>query len=140
MKTLPVDIEDQPSRGVGAWHAGSAGHYHHHRSVRRVLRQWNELRRRDFNFPEDPKVQLWGALGLSSGMNDPAKVYRRMPGVSESRRPTVTIQPMVLGKMGEPSATSVALTPEPSRGEDAHFGQSVVNDDDGACHGGRERA
>ena len=34
-------------------------------------------------FPEDPKIQLWGSMGavFNSWMNDRAIVYRRLNGI-----------------------------------------------------------
>ena len=67
------------------------------------------------DFPQDPKAQLWGAVGavFASWMNDRAKFYRRMHDIPESWGTAVNVQSMVFGNMGETSATGVAFTRKP---------------------------
>ena len=80
-------------------------------------------------FPQDPKAQLWGAVGavFASWMNDRAKFYRRMHDIPESWGTAVNIQSMVFGNMGETSATGVAFTRDPSTGENALYGEFLIN-------------
>jgi pyruvate,orthophosphate dikinase len=63
-------------------------------------------------FPEDPLVQMWGAIGavFSSWMNDRAIAYRKMYDIPESWGTAVNVQTMVFGNMGEDSGTGVAFT------------------------------
>ena len=80
-------------------------------------------------FPQEPATQLWGAIGavLSSWMNSRAKTYRRLNAIPESWGTAVTVQAMVFGNMGETSATGVAFTRDPSTGENALYGEFLVN-------------
>jgi pyruvate,orthophosphate dikinase len=80
-------------------------------------------------FPQDPKEQLWGAIGavLSSWMNQRAITYRRLHNIPESWGTAVNIQAMVFGNTGDTSATGVAFTRNPSTGEKALYGEFLVN-------------
>ena len=80
-------------------------------------------------FPQDATEQLWGAIGavFSSWMNNRAKTYRRLNAIPESWGTAVTVQAMVFGNMGETSATGVAFTRDPSTGENALYGEFLVN-------------
>ena len=80
-------------------------------------------------FPQDPQVQLWGAIGavFSSWMNARAITYRRLHSIPESWGTAVNVQAMVFGNMGETSATGVAFTRNPSTGEKALYGEFLVN-------------
>ena len=80
-------------------------------------------------FPQDPREQLWGAMGavFSSWMNNRAITYRRLNGIPEAWGTAVTVQAMVFGNMGDTSATGVAFTRDPSTGEHALYGEFLVN-------------
>ncbi|MCO6392134.1 pyruvate, phosphate dikinase [Aliihoeflea aestuarii] len=80
-------------------------------------------------FPQDPREQLWGAVGavFSSWMNHRAITYRRLHDIPESWGTAVNIQSMVFGNMGDTSATGVAFTRNPSTGEKALYGEFLVN-------------
>ncbi|MCW6509946.1 pyruvate, phosphate dikinase [Lichenifustis flavocetrariae] len=80
-------------------------------------------------FPQDPREQLWGAIGavFSSWMNARAITYRRLNSIPEAWGTAVTVQAMVFGNMGETSATGVAFTRNPSTGENALYGEFLVN-------------
>ncbi len=80
-------------------------------------------------FPQDPMVQLWGAVGavFSSWMNGRAKTYRRLNAIPESWGTAVTVHAMVFGNMGDTSATGVAFTRNPSTGARELFGEFLVN-------------
>lgn len=80
-------------------------------------------------FPQDPRDQLWGAIGavFGSWMNARAITYRRLHNVPETWGTAVTVQAMVFGNMGETSATGVAFTRNPSTGENALYGEFLVN-------------
>ncbi len=80
-------------------------------------------------FPQDPHEQLWGAIGavFSSWMNNRAITYRRLHTIPESWGTAVNVQSMVFGNMGETSATGVAFTRNPSTGENALYGEFLVN-------------
>ncbi|WP_422035130.1 pyruvate, phosphate dikinase [Roseibium sp.] len=80
-------------------------------------------------FPQDPREQLWGAVGavFSSWMVPRAVTYRRLHDIPTSWGTAVNVQAMVFGNMGESSATGVAFTRNPSTGENALYGEFLVN-------------
>ncbi|HXZ14477.1 MAG TPA: pyruvate, phosphate dikinase, partial [Roseiarcus sp.] len=80
-------------------------------------------------FPQEPKDQLWGAIGavFSSWMNQRAITYRRLNNIPADWGTAVNVQAMVFGNMGETSATGVAFTRNPSTGENALYGEFLVN-------------
>ena len=69
-------------------------------------------------FPQDPRDQLWGAIGavFSSWMNQRANTYRRLNSIPAEWGTAVNVQAMVFGNMGETSATGVAFTRNPIDG------------------------
>ncbi len=97
----------------------------------RVVADYKDLVRVELgrDFPQDPHAQLWGAVGavFDSWMNDRAKFYRRMHDIPESWGTAVNVQSMVFGNMGETSATGVAFTRNPSTGENALYGEFLIN-------------
>ena len=80
-------------------------------------------------FPDDPREQLWGAIGavFGSWMNDRAILYRKLNDIPQSWGTAVNVQSMVFGNMGETSATGVAFTRDPSTGEKVFYGEFLVN-------------
>ena len=80
-------------------------------------------------FPQDPEVQLWGAVGavFSSWMSARAVTYRHLHNIPEALGTAVNIQAMVFGNLGNASATGVAFTRNPSTGEKALYGEFLVN-------------
>ncbi len=81
------------------------------------------------DFPEDPREQLWGAIGavFGSWQNNRAKVYRRLHDIPDSWGTAVNVQAMVFGNMGDDCATGVAFTRDPSTGENMFYGEFLVN-------------
>ena len=57
-------------------------------------------------FPQDPREQLWGAIGavFGSWMNQRAITYRRLHDIPESWGTAVNVQAMVFGNMGDDCA------------------------------------
>ncbi|CAK9082651.1 Pyruvate [Durusdinium trenchii] len=80
-------------------------------------------------FPEDPKAQLWGAIGavFNSWMNQRAKTYRQLHDIPEWWGTAVNVQAMVFGNMGSDCATGVAFTRDPSTGTNEFYGEFLVN-------------
>ena len=80
-------------------------------------------------FPQEPKEQLWGAIGavFGSWMNQRAITYRRLNDIPESWGTAVNVQAMVFGNMGDTSATGVAFTRNPSTGAHELYGEFLVN-------------
>jgi pyruvate,orthophosphate dikinase len=81
------------------------------------------------DFPQDPLKQLWGAIGAVFGSwnNERAIAYRKMYDIPESWGTAVNIQSMVFGNMGEDSGTGVAFTRNAATGEDAFYGEYLMN-------------
>jgi pyruvate,orthophosphate dikinase len=80
-------------------------------------------------FPQDPRDQLWGAIGavFSSWMNQRAITYRRLNDIPADWGTAVNVQAMVFGNMGETSATGVAFTRNPATGAKELYGEFLVN-------------
>ncbi len=80
-------------------------------------------------FPQDPREQLWGAIGavFGSWMNQRAVTYRRLHGIPAEWGTAVNVQAMVFGNMGDDCATGVAFTRDPSTGENIFYGEYLVN-------------
>ena len=80
-------------------------------------------------FPQEPREQLWGAVGavFDSWMNQRAITYRRLHSIPESWGTAVNVQAMVFGNMGEDCATGVAFTRDPSTGANLFYGEYLVN-------------
>ncbi len=80
-------------------------------------------------FPQEPRAQLWGAIGavFGSWKNARAETYRRLHDIPTSWGTAVNVQAMVFGNMGADCATGVAFTRDPSTGDDRFFGEFLVN-------------
>ncbi len=80
-------------------------------------------------FPQNPEKQLWGAIGavFGSWMNQRAVTYRRLHDIPGDWGTAVNVQAMVFGNMGDGCATGVAFTRDPSTGENAFYGEYLVN-------------
>ena len=80
-------------------------------------------------FPQDPKDQLWGAIGavFGSWMNQRAITYRTLHNIPDGWGTAVTVQSMVFGNMGDDCATGVCFSRDPSTGENAFYGEYLVN-------------
>ncbi|WP_380781773.1 pyruvate, phosphate dikinase [Sphingomonas sp. R86520] len=88
-----------------------------------VEKQWGKP------FPQDVHDQLWGAVGavFGSWQSERAKVYRRLNDIPGGWGTAVNIQAMVFGNMGDTSATGVAFTRDPSKGDRAYYGEFLIN-------------
>ncbi len=88
-----------------------------------VEKQWGKP------FPQDVNDQLWGAVGAVFGSweSDRAKVYRRLNDIPAEWGTAVNVQAMVFGNMGDTSATGVAFTRDPATGENAYYGEYLIN-------------
>lgn len=80
-------------------------------------------------FPQDVHDQLWGAIGavFGSWQSERAKVYRRLNDIPGDWGTAVNVQAMVFGNMGDTSATGVAFTRDPATGENAYYGEFLIN-------------
>src|SRR5262249_35930280 len=80
-------------------------------------------------FPEDPRKQLWAAIGAVFGSwnNERAVVYRRLNRIASDMGTAVNVVAMVYGNLGEDSGTGVAFTRNPSTGEKEFYGEFLTN-------------
>jgi len=80
-------------------------------------------------FPQDPKAQLWGAVGavFESWNNRRAREYRRLNHIPDHLGTAVNVQAMVFGNNGNDCATGVAFTRNPATGERGVFGEYLIN-------------
>jgi pyruvate,orthophosphate dikinase len=80
-------------------------------------------------FPADPLQQLHKAIVavFKSWDNPRAKIYRRTENIPDDLGTGVTVQTMVFGNKGETSGTGVAFTRDPSTGENAFYGEFLMN-------------
>ena len=80
-------------------------------------------------FPQDVNDQLWGAVAavFKSWNVERARIYRRINDIPHDIGTAVNVQAMVFGNMGETSATGVAFTRDPSTGENAYYGEYLIN-------------
>lgn len=80
-------------------------------------------------FPEDPFEQLWGGIGavFKSWNTDRAIAYRELNNIPGNWGTAVNVQCMVFGNMGEDCGTGVAFTRNPSDGENAFYGEYLIN-------------
>jgi pyruvate,orthophosphate dikinase len=80
-------------------------------------------------FPTDPKEQLFGAITavFKSWDNPRANYYRKMNNIPYEWGTAVNVQSMVYGNMGNDSGTGVAFTRNPATGENAVFGEYLIN-------------
>ena len=83
----------------------------------------------DAPFPQDAHEQLWGAIGavFGSWMNPRADTYRRLHDIPASWGTAVNVQAMVFGNMGDDCATGVCFSRNPSTGENAFYGEYLIN-------------
>jgi pyruvate, orthophosphate dikinase len=97
----------------------------------RVVEEYKELVERETGkpFPQDPRDQLWGAVGavFGSWMNPRAITYRRLHDIPAAWGTAVNVQAMVFGNMGNDCATGVCFTRDPSTGENMFYGEYLVN-------------
>jgi len=80
-------------------------------------------------FPEDPTVQLWGAIAavFKSWRTRRATDYRRVHGIPDDLGTAVNVVAMVYGNMGDDSGTGVAFTRDCSTGEAVLNGDVLTN-------------
>ncbi len=85
--------------------------------------------RTDADFPDDPREQLWGAIGAVFGSwhNERAAVYRKLNDIPDEWGTAVNVQAMVYGNMGDDCATGVAFSRDPATGEKRFYGEYLIN-------------
>ena len=80
-------------------------------------------------FPQDPMEQLWGAItAVFRSWNNPRAIkYRELNRIHGLIGTAVNVQAMVFGNMGERCGTGVAFTRNPATGENAFYGEYLMN-------------
>jgi pyruvate,orthophosphate dikinase len=109
-------------------------HFDHELSaqdLKELVREYKAAIKKKLNvdFPEDPKAQLWGAIGavFNSWNNPRAIAYRELNNIPADMGTAVNVQAMVFGNMGKTSGTGVAFTRDPASGADVFFGEYLMN-------------
>ena len=90
----------------------------------------NEIKiRTGVDFPDDPREQLWGAIGAVFGSwhNERAGVYRKLNNIPDEWGTAVNVQSMVYGNMGNDCATGVAFSRDPATGKKQFYGEYLIN-------------
>ena len=80
-------------------------------------------------FPQDPVIQLWGAITavFNCWEADKAVKYRLVEKLGFLRGTGVNIQQMVFGNKNDKSGTGVCFTRDPSTGENIFYGDWLIN-------------
>ncbi len=80
-------------------------------------------------FDEDPRAQLWKAIGAVFGSwhNARAIAYRRLNRIPDEWGTAVNVQAMVFGNMGTDCGTGVAFTRDAATGEKRFYGEYLLN-------------
>ena len=81
------------------------------------------------DFPQDPIVQLWGAVGavFGSWMAEKAVTYRKVEKIQGILGTAVNVVQMVFGNKGDTSGTGVCFTRDPNSGENVFYGDYLIN-------------
>ncbi|MGC8764433.1 MAG: pyruvate, phosphate dikinase [Brevinematia bacterium] len=99
--------------------------------LKEVCNLFKELYKNELgeDFPQDPEVQLWGAISavFDSWMAEKAVTYRRVENLKGIIGTAVNVVQMVFGNMGENSGTGVCFTRDPNSGENVFYGDYLVN-------------
>jgi pyruvate,orthophosphate dikinase len=80
-------------------------------------------------FPQDPWKQLWGAITavFNSWEAEKAQTYRRVEKITDLKGTAVNVVQMVFGNKGNKSGTGVCFTRDPNSGENAFYGDYLIN-------------
>jgi pyruvate, orthophosphate dikinase len=96
-----------------------------------LIKNFKDLVKREKNviFPQDVQKQLHGAIEavFLSWDSQRAKIYRKLNQIPDHWGTAVNVQAMVFGNMGNDCSTGVAFTRNPSTGENAFFGEFLIN-------------
>src|SRR5208282_5788427 len=99
--------------------------------LKELVREFRDLIRRRVgrDIPQDPREQLWEAIGAVFGSwnNERAITYRKLNNIPGDWGTAVTVQSMVFGNLGDDCATGVAFTRDPSTGETGIYGEFLPN-------------
>lgn len=99
--------------------------------LKELVGEFKELYRKEKGeeFPSDPKAQLIEAITavFRSWDNPRAIVYRRLNDIPGEWGTAVNVQQMVFGNKGETSGTGVAFSRNPANGDNAIYGEYLMN-------------
>ncbi len=101
--------------------------------LQEIVSKYKEMYKKEKgeDFPQDPKAQMWGAIGavFGSWMNPRAIKYRKLNNIKEGalKGTAVTVMAMVFGNMGNDSGTGVCFSRDPSTGENVFMGEYLMN-------------
>lgn len=99
--------------------------------LKEVVKAYKEVYKQALGeqFPQEPKEQLQKAVTavFSSWNNDRAILYRKLNDIDHSMGTAVNVQNMAFGNMGDDSGTGVAFSRNPATGENALFGEYLIN-------------
>ena len=99
--------------------------------LKELVSEFKEIYRKEKGeeFPSDPKAQLIEAITavFRSWDNPRAIVYRRLNDIPGEWGTAVNVQQMVFGNKGETSGTGVAFSRNPANGDNAIYGEYLMN-------------
>ena len=99
--------------------------------LKAIVREFKKIVRTQTKrgFPQDPQVQLMGALEavFRSWDNERAQLYRRMGEIPDDLGTACTVQAMVFGNRGNTSASGVGFTRNPATGDHEFYGEFLLN-------------
>lgn len=100
-------------------------------SLKGLIKEYKEIYKNETgeDFPQEPIDQLFKAISavFKSWNNSRAIVYRNVNKIPHDLGTAVNIQSMVFGNMGPTSGTGVAFSRNPSTGENALFGEFLLD-------------
>jgi len=87
------------------------------------------FQKKNEQFPQDPFVQLWGAICavFDCWDADKAVTYRRVEKLNFLKGTAVNVQQMVFGNKNDRSGTGVCFTRDPNTGENVFYGDWLIN-------------
>ncbi|AWB10809.1 pyruvate phosphate dikinase [Thermodesulfobium acidiphilum] len=94
-----------------------------------IKRYFDIYKKFNKEFPQDPFIQLRMAIeAVFRSWNAPRAItYRRINNIPDDLGTAVNVVTMVFGNMGDDSATGVAFTRDPKKGDKGIFGEYLVN-------------
>lgn len=99
--------------------------------LKHIVEEFKKIYREDQgkDFPADAKTQLYEAIGavFKSWDNERAFSYRRMNDIPYEWGTAVNVQSMVFGNMGDTSGTGVVFSRNAATGENAIYGEYMMN-------------
>ena len=101
--------------------------------LKKIVTEYKKMYKKEKgeDFPQDPKKQMWGAIGavFGSWMNPRAITYRKLNNIKEGalKGTAVSVMAMVFGNKGNTSGTGVCFSRDPSTGKNEFMGEYLMN-------------